>query len=110
MSDLRERVADILYAIDCTDSDIHASENMDPAVLWAIRESALRRADVLIRELGLRQEWRASGNSCAGPQESVEDALLYGETVESRYVTAYKKLRDPDMVAADIEWREKHGE
>jgi hypothetical protein len=47
-------------------------------------------ADVVISELGLLREWRATGNSCAGAQETIEEALLYGDTTESRYVTDWK--------------------
>lgn len=87
----------------------------DRELAWLTQDQSLALADAVIRELGddllaqileyrgvpqritfgadpkpLKREWRATGNSCAGPQESREDALLYGATVESRYVTDWE--------------------
>lgn len=81
---LRTRIANVLYAMDCDDYDIQAGEKLDPSVFWAIREGAERRADTLIRELGLRREDR-------------DGAILrdgYGQTIRitpyrHRYVTEW---------------------
>ena len=50
---LRDQIAAVLHAMDCDDYDIHIGEKMDPAVLWAIREGAERRADAVIAALKL---------------------------------------------------------
>lgn len=64
---LRTRIAAVLYAMDCDDYDIQVGEQMDPSVLWAIQEGAERRADAVIRELGLKSQWINDGIISDGP-------------------------------------------
>jgi hypothetical protein len=77
MSDLRTRIAAVL-----AENTFGYDDKVD--------EWAAYVADAVIRELGLRQQWRAKGNSCVEPQESREDALLYGDTTERRFVTDWE--------------------
>jgi hypothetical protein len=83
--DLRTRIAVTIY---------HAASQWDDypwdALAGHIQALYLGQADAVIAELGLLREWRATGNSCAGAQETTEEALLYGDTTESRYVTDWK--------------------
>jgi hypothetical protein len=79
MSDLRTRIADALKK-QAEFRGVYKIADFDYRFL----------ADAVIRDLGLRQQWRAKGNSCVEPQESREDALLYGDTTERRFVTDWE--------------------
>lgn len=82
---LRTRIANVLYAMDCDDYDIQAGEKLDPSVFWAIREGAERRADTLIRELGLSEETRDGYTTTNGLKD-----IIRRRKPHYRYVTDWK--------------------
>jgi hypothetical protein len=79
MSDLRERIK---IALLKTAGGLELYEHERDEI-----------ADVLIRELGMRQQ-----------VIDIDGVLLH------TYTTGYKPLRDPDMIAADAAWQANHPE
>ncbi len=87
MSDLRTRIAAVVHRLD---PEVGCVE-IEPVSGWAYEV-----ADAIIRELPELQYAHVPQRVLLGPLKAIQ------------HQQAAKELRDPDMIAADQEWRDKH--
>jgi hypothetical protein len=87
VSDLRTRIAAVVHRLD---PEVGCVE-IEPVSGWAYEV-----ADAIIRELPELQ------------YAHVPQRVLLGPLKALQHQQASKELRDPDMIAADQEWGDKH--
>ncbi len=97
MSDLRTRIAALLTDHAAAEYSWGVDGCACDADTGGDREAqAQHQADVLIRELPELQYAHVPQRVQLGPLKAIQ------------HQQASKELRDPDMIAADQEWRDKH--